>query len=137
MFIKRVLSGLGLAVLFSLPIAYAGDCSTSFDQSCLSGAYNQEEVERGYHQSQERLDQVRKEVEEHNRTIDERIRRREEARREQEQIEIERIRRREEARREQEQIEREQEQIEIKRARLGEEYKQRQILEEIRNRIRY
>lgn len=43
---KWVFRGLGVAALLSLPTAYAGDCTVSFDQSCPSSAYNQAQVER-------------------------------------------------------------------------------------------
>jgi hypothetical protein len=53
-----VLSGLGLAVLFSLPTAYAEDCSISFDQSCLSSPYNRRQVERDHQVREESIDGI-------------------------------------------------------------------------------
>jgi|SRR5215208_966458 hypothetical protein len=36
---KSVLIALGLTALCSLPLAFAGDCSISFDQDCLGSPY--------------------------------------------------------------------------------------------------
>jgi flagellar motility protein MotE (MotC chaperone) len=45
---KWMFRGLGLAAFLSLPTAFAGDCTVSFGQSCLSSAYNREQVERDH-----------------------------------------------------------------------------------------
>jgi hypothetical protein len=53
----KLLSGLGLVILFNMPMAYATDCTTSFDQSCLSGANSGEQVDADYQAEQERRHQ--------------------------------------------------------------------------------
>lgn len=64
MFMKWLLSGLGLAVLFSAPLTYAADCTTLFDQSCLSSSYSGEQVEADHKRRQESLEAFQKAQEE-------------------------------------------------------------------------
>ena len=47
-----------IPVLLSLPAAYGADCSTSFDQSCLSSDYNAEAVSANHEQRQRSMEEM-------------------------------------------------------------------------------
>ncbi len=59
MFTKGSLSGLWLLVLLTAPVSYALDCSTSFDQSCLSD-YQSGAIEADQQQRLKELDDFQK-----------------------------------------------------------------------------
>lgn len=74
---RWALSGFGVAMVMSLSPAYAGDCSTSFDQSCLATRYNKSQVERELESKEARAAaevkaQEEKAEEEEERVIEER-----------------------------------------------------------------
>src|SRR2546427_4742851 len=57
MFKVKLLQSL-IPVLLSLPAAYGADCSTAFDQSCLSSAYNTEAVAANHEQRQRSMEEM-------------------------------------------------------------------------------
>ena len=52
-----------LMVLPTVPGVYAADCATSFDQSCLSGGYNAEEVAADQKDTEDRLEMFQQQKE--------------------------------------------------------------------------
>lgn len=52
---RTALYSVGLLCLICWSPAYAVDCGTTFDQSCLSGEYHAEQVEADHRQSVERI----------------------------------------------------------------------------------
>jgi hypothetical protein len=51
-----MLCGIGLICLIGWSPAYAVDCSTTFDQSCLSGEYDTKQVEASHKRSIEQIE---------------------------------------------------------------------------------
>ena len=56
---KKIVLGLGMIFLTGWSPAYTADCTTMFDQSCLSGEYDAEEVKAANRRSVEKLEQRR------------------------------------------------------------------------------
>jgi hypothetical protein len=79
----------GLVCLIGLSPAYAGDCSTTFDQSCLSGEYDAEQAEADHKRSVERIEQNLAAREEEERRLKEERKKAEEEGRQKEQIALE------------------------------------------------
>jgi hypothetical protein len=57
---KSLFAGLGLAALCSGSLAYAGDCSRSFEQSCLSSGYNRRQIEHDHEAKAESMEESEK-----------------------------------------------------------------------------
>jgi len=87
---RTVLYGIGLACLIGLSPAYAVDCSTTFNQSCLAGEYDTEQVEADHRRSVERMEQNLAAWEEEERQLEEERKKAAEERRQEEHISLER-----------------------------------------------
>jgi hypothetical protein len=95
--IKQLLSGLGLAILLGSSTTYAGDCVTSFDQSCFHKDYNAGQVAADYERNQQEVEAQKRQQaavdiawEEAMREEEEELRKAEQAAREEELLELER-----------------------------------------------
>lgn len=65
---RTLLYGIGLICLIGVLPAYGVDCSTTFDQSCLSGEYDAEEVEATHRRSIEQVERRIQEREEYKKS---------------------------------------------------------------------
>jgi Skp family chaperone for outer membrane proteins len=57
------------SLLFS-SVVYAADCVTSFDQSCFSQSYKQQEIDEAYENRQDQMEDSTKRVKEHNKALE-------------------------------------------------------------------
>lgn len=65
---KVILLSIGMVFLIGWSPAYAVDCTTTFDQSCLSGEYDAEEVEAANRRSVEKIERRIQEREEYKKS---------------------------------------------------------------------
>jgi hypothetical protein len=72
MYINTLIVGLGAAVFLNSLTLHAADCSVSFDQSCLSQSYSDEQRDKAYQQRQESMEQIRRDAKAHDKAIAER-----------------------------------------------------------------
>lgn len=66
---RTLVYGLASISLFHASFCYAVDCSTSFDQSCLSGEYNSTQVQTDYREREQKMDTYLKAVREEEEEI--------------------------------------------------------------------